>query len=91
MDRQRVYKKTIEKYGEDMQLMIAVEELAELQKEIIKWIRFGMRRDCIIEEIADVEIMIEQTIMMLNIKVTDIEHIKDCKIKRLSNKFNMEG
>jgi NTP pyrophosphatase (non-canonical NTP hydrolase) len=33
-----------------------MEELAELQKEISKWVRGSIRRDKLIEEINDVEI-----------------------------------
>lgn len=51
-------KNTIRTYGIDKQLVVAVEELSELQKEICKHLRGKTDREHIIEETADVLIMI---------------------------------
>lgn len=76
-----IYKKALQKWG-DLQLIIAIEEFAELQKELTKYLRYGDNQTLILEEIADVEIMIEQ----LKIKFdnnNDVERIKNFKIKKL--------
>ena len=58
----------VEKFGEDAQMLIAVEELGELSKALLKWLRYKNfdqgRRDellkAIAEERADVGIMLNQ-------------------------------
>lgn len=89
MNRKKVYGEAIRKYGEDMQFMVAVEELAELQKEIIKHLRGISIRNNIVEEIVDVEIMIEQIKFMLGIKETETELYRKYKIDRLSERLKM--
>lgn len=58
-----VFKAAIEVFGEAAQVTMVFEEMSELQKELCKWIRNGnsveLTQD-IAEEIADVEIMIDQ-------------------------------
>ena len=60
MDNQEsVYVKLIEKY-KDKQLIVAIEELSELQKELCKALRGKPNKEDIIEELADVLIMLDQ-------------------------------
>ena len=55
-----LYSKLILKYGKEMQIIVAIEELSELQKALTKSLR-GKGKLCdIAEEITDVEIMCEQ-------------------------------
>ena len=54
----------IQLYGEENQLIVALEELAELQKEITKTLRGQGRREAVLEEISDVRIMLEQLIII---------------------------
>lgn len=76
------YKRLIEKYGEK-QLVVAIEELSELQKEICKYIRDGkIEKKHIIEEIADVLIMIDQLIVYFDISNSDVENGKKFKLER---------
>ncbi len=49
----------IEVYGEDLQKQVAIEEMAELTKEICKDFRGKDNREQIIEEIVDVYIVLE--------------------------------
>ena len=65
--------KVIDKYGTTLQSTVAMEELAELIKEISKVIRGNKNADGMIEEIADVLIMIEQLKLMYNISDEEIE------------------
>ena len=58
-----VFKDAIEVFGEDAQILMVFEEMAELQKELCKWMRNGNSVELthnIAEEIADVEIMLDQ-------------------------------
>ena len=53
--------KAISKWGKHAQLLMVLEEMSELQKEILKHINRGKENlDEIIDETADVEIMLEQ-------------------------------
>ncbi|MBR4932470.1 MAG: hypothetical protein IKZ02_05540 [Alphaproteobacteria bacterium] len=56
-----ILKKAITKWGNHSQLLMVLEEMSELQKEILKNInRQKDNVDAIIDEVADVEIMLEQ-------------------------------
>lgn len=65
-----VCKKCIEKYGEEKQMDIAIEEMSELIKAICKWKRNTKPseavslRDNVIEELVDVNIVCQQLYMM---------------------------
>lgn len=59
-ERNKIYKQIHEKFGIKIQLIIAIEEMSELTKELTKTIRGYDRQNNIIEEIADVRIMIEE-------------------------------
>lgn len=76
------YKIIIEHYGKEMQKIVAIEELAELQKEITKDLRGKTNETGLIEEIADVEIMLEQLKAMYEIDKDQLEKIKELKIQR---------
>ena len=53
--------KAIDAWGTDAQLLMVLEEMSELQKEILKHINRGKDNlDEIIDDTADVEIMLEQ-------------------------------
>ena len=54
-----LYDKLIKTYG-TTQMIVAIEELSELQKEICKTYRIKGKKENLIEEIADVYIMLEQ-------------------------------
>lgn len=84
--------KAVEKYGE-RQLDQAQEELAELIVAISKYKRAvakGLYKDKaitdVIEEIADVTIMINQVMMLLNISNTEVNNIEITKLNRLEKK-----
>lgn len=55
-----LYAKLIMTFGKEAQIIVAIEELAELQKELTKWLRDKGHICNIAEEIADVQIMLEQ-------------------------------
>lgn len=50
----------INKFGIRLQVIVAVEELSELQKELTKWLRGKCNPSGLLEEMADVSIMLNQ-------------------------------
>jgi hypothetical protein len=70
-----------------LQITLAIEEMSELQKELCKHLRGDRNRNAILEEIADVEIMIEQVKIMLNIDELTINELKEYKINRLKKRI----
>ena len=84
--RYYVYEKMIEKYGKKDQMLIAVEECSELQKAILKYLRGRCNTIEISEEMADVEIMLEQLYMMLD-NHDEVKFFKEKKIERTSKLY----
>lgn len=83
--------KAIEFYGESLQQIVAIEEMAELQKEISKAIRSGAtNRDAIAEEIADVEFMLRQLMIIYNIDAFEVERKMENKAERLFERIESE-
>ena len=83
-ERIELYRKAIGNYGEAAQQIVAMEECSELIQAISKKLRG--RETNIEEEIADVEIMLEQLKLMCNEKLVD--DIKKSKLKRLEQRLN---
>lgn len=83
--------KIIRYYGKEPQMIVAIEELAELQKEITKRLRptrmtvFGL-----VEEIADVEVMINQLKLIFGISEAEIARERDYKINRTLERIEKE-
>lgn len=82
--------RAVQQYGEDNQISVAVEEMAELTKELMKWKRPDVdkqRTMCnIAEEIADVEIMLSQLKIIFSCAGA-VEDEKSIKINRLLEKL----
>lgn len=88
--------KAVEKYGE-RQLDQCQEELAELIVAISKYKRVSAKEEGrtrvraindVIEEIADVRIMIKQVMMLLDISETEVSNIETSKLNRLEKRMN---
>ncbi|WP_018249834.1 nucleoside triphosphate pyrophosphohydrolase family protein [Orenia marismortui] len=83
MEKNDLYQKAIDKWGIESQLLQVVEECSELNKAIIKHVnRDGDFLKNIIEEAADVEIMLEQLRVMTNDGIP-IDKVKKKKLDRL--------
>lgn len=80
----------IEVYGEDLQKQMAIEEMAELTKEICKDFRGKGNREQIIEEIVDVYIVLEQLLIMYDINATEFGETRVNKIRRLKERLREE-
>ena len=78
----------METWGEQAQMLMVVEEMSELMKEILKNInRKKNNIDAIIEETADVEIMLEQ--LKENYQIVEkVEAYKNDKIKIIEQRLN---
>ena len=93
----KVINLAVETYGES-QLDIVIEEMAELIKEIVKYKRVDKKDDFKVDtvihnltsEIADVEIMLEQLKILLNIKQSKVQEVKEFKLKRLEQRIHQE-
>lgn len=98
----KILQSTIDHYGEENQLDMAIEEMSELTKAICKYKRAVKERErdiChstakdvifakgdIVEEIADVLIMIEQLTMIFDCKQRTAAIVSQ-KIKKLKGKI----
>lgn len=60
MKRDELYELALDTYGYNAQEDMLLEEMSELQKVILKGRREALRFDDLADEIADVEIMLEQ-------------------------------
>ncbi len=85
-----LFQMAIDKWGKPLQLVMAVEECSELQKEVCKVLRgdwSSVRMDNIASEIADVRLMTDQLEYMFEIgaKVEIERRIKLNRLKKLVN------
>lgn len=58
-----LYEQAVAQFGAECQILIAIEEMSELTKALIKYLRYGGNPDILAsiqEERADVEIMLNQ-------------------------------
>lgn len=78
------------RYGPDLQLQVAIEEMAELTKEICKYKRGNNNRAQIAEEMADVYIMLCQMRIIFK-NENDIETQIRQKILRLQERMEEES
>ncbi len=85
-----ILRSAIDTYGAVMQITVAFEEMSELQKELCKYLRGSGSQENIAEEIADVEIMMEQMKMLFN--CGDFVHrVRGQKVKRLKERMERNG
>ena len=84
--RVQTYTNALIHFGESIQLVVALEELSECQKEICKVMRGKSDLDHLAEEIADATIMLEQVRLIFGLNDLVCEKM-DEKIKRLDDKL----
>ena len=80
------YKKLIEKFEAKNQIIVAIEELSEIQKELCKYLRDKTNIRNISEEIADVEIMLEQLKLIFE-NETPVSIEKEYKLARTYERY----
>lgn len=86
MDEQTIFKKAITTWGAGSQIMMVCEEMAELQKELCKNLRGSGNEMAIAEEIADVEIMLDQMKILFSIH-RNVGVCRAQKIDRLAGRL----
>ena len=85
--RVQVYAKALAHFGKANQLVVALEELSECQKEICKTMRGSSNLDHLAEEIADAAIMLEQVRMIFGLNDLVCEKM-DEKVQRLEGRIS---
>lgn len=81
----------IEKYGKVNQTIVAIEEMAELTKELTKGLRGEQNRNQITEEVADVYVVLDQVMFMNGIDLNDVLIKMNQKLLRLKERMDTES
>jgi len=91
-ERIRIYEAALCKYGPKSQMQVAIEEMAELTKELCKVFRTkkgtAPEKEGLIDEISDVAIMLEQLQFIFSLNGM-IEERMDFKIERLAKRLGL--
>lgn len=85
-----VLQRALDTYGSTLQIAMVFEEMSELQKELCKYLRGKCSPASIAEEIADVEIMLEQ-MKMLFCCTDDVRNERKRKVERLKGRLGEHG
>lgn len=89
MTNREILENALMTYGAKAQILMVMEEMAELQKELCKNIRGKSNVANIAEEIADVQIMLEQMTLLYNCEHA-VEANREYKLMRLENRIEAE-
>lgn len=92
MDISKIEREIVQHYGGEYLTTVAVEECAELIQAVTKCKRYGCdgeRRANLIEELADVSIIIDELLLIYDVDLTDIFPIIIQKLER--QKMRMDG
>ena len=90
LSENEVYESALKKFGIKKQMIKYIEELSELQKELCKQALGQANKDKLIEEMADVEIMLEQMKIGLSIGFYELNEAKGKKVCRLIKVINTQ-
>ena len=87
-----VCQRAVEAFGKEHQLIICMEEMAELTKELTKHLRGRDNLPQIAKEMADVEIMLEQLKLLFDLRgaVADAKEAKLIRLQEMSAKREKE-
>ena len=85
------YKQAISAYGEKAQKLMAIEEMSELTKEICKDFRGKLNREHLIEEMADVTIMLDQMLLIYKISGEEVGLMRIKKVERLKERLEKQN
>lgn len=87
MNLKDVAKAVIEKYGKTMQTVVAIEEMSELIKELTKALRGADNHDAIVEEVADVYIVLHEIQIMYDINLNEVFNEMQFKTERMKERL----
>ena len=82
----KIYEEAIEFFGATSQKIMVIEEMSELIKELCKELRDRGNIECIAEEVADVEITLDQIKKIYNIN-DRVAQYKDSKLSRFATRM----
>lgn len=81
----------VQYHGAEAQKSKAVEELLELSEVLIKDInKHELNKDALYEELADVEVMLEQLILIYDIDLEGLQQEVNRKISRTFDRMTLE-
>lgn len=89
-EQMRILNQLVSKYKEK-QINICIEEMSELTKVLCKHTRGNTDIENIIEEIADVHIMLSQMLILFEIDGDEFLEMVDYKIKRTKERLLNES
>ena len=85
-EERTIFTEAIQTFGKNAQIVVAIEEMSELTKALTKQLRGSQNLNSIIEEIADVEIMLDQIKLMFFV-FQDCKNARDYKVRRLAERI----
>lgn len=88
-DIKKLFKDLKAKYG-DKQLVVAIEECAELQKELCKALRGQANKSNIAEELADLCIVANQVSDYFGISIDELKFIMNQKLNRTKKRLELD-
>ena len=86
MQKTEIYDRAMKHYGKAHQFTKGIEEASEWIKELCKNLDGKENLAAVIEETADLEIMIDQVVQYFGI-VDEVGHVKSAKLYRLRNRM----
>ena len=81
-DDDKFVKTTVKLHGKRMKAIVAIEELSELTKELTKDLKGEGNREKIVEEMADVTIVLDQLFYIYGVSENEFKEIIEYKVKR---------
>lgn len=87
MEIKEVQNAVIAKYGKEHQTFVAIEEMSELMKALTKNMRGEHNRQDIVEELADVYIVLDQIMVMHGIDLDEVVKKMNEKAKRMADRL----
>ena len=88
MSSKKICKRALEVFGEEKQMKKCVEELNELAVALLHYEDGKDSEEHVAEEIADVEIMLQQMTLMIGCQ-TFVEKYRAGKLEQLANKVKL--
>ena len=81
-----ILRRAIQQFGNEAQMIVAIEELSEVTKEICKVFRGKGNKSAIAEELADAQIMLTQLVMIFDCGEETVDWITR-KLSRLEDRI----
>lgn len=89
MNEKEICKQALDTYGAEAQTLMVFEEMSELMKALCKHARGESNRLAIAEEIADVQIVLAQMILLYDC-ADEVAEYKQFKLERLRQRLDGE-